>query len=68
MGYYMITTKSTFPINNSKLNEKIRNASSLEMNRIFAFSKYLFIKCERVNNTRTGCRLNLLISNIIKYY
>lgn len=60
MGYYMFTTKSIFPSNDSNLKEKIRNASSLEQNRILAFSKYLFIKCERVEFNKTGCRLDLL--------
>lgn len=53
----MMTTRTIIPINNSKLNEIIGNASKFEHDLIFTFARYLFIKCERIEFKKTGCRL-----------
>ena len=57
MGYYMMTTRTIIPINVSKLNQTIGNASKFEQDLIFTYARYLFIKCERVEFKKTGCRL-----------
>ena len=57
-GFYVVTTKTKIPgFDKSRLDKISENMTKFEGNLVYLYANYLFIKCERVEFKKTGCRL-----------